>query len=646
MIMTGKTGIIVLCFFLVIVSLIIFYGYGMSVKEGYDGLYVSVSETTTSNLDKAVNNGNLVTLNNIPNTGAPIIFSDTPPVVKNAGPDPEFPIEGSIIQCSVDDINGNGSYYMVSNTNPKTINLFPNDDRSIINSWSDTWASAPSFKNCSAFNRGPTMESKIPLPAVGVNLHCKNEDSLPNRHVYRVMTTTKIKPFPGQKDDPDQIVAKSWGVNPDNQVDVDDCSHIYRYVDKNGERMFKYKPDMKALEGKLVKCLQTKFGDIQPSQNPGGHGKDAIYKVENGKLRWFQNVTNAYTSLENLASWGLTNTPVTNVPDCDSIAIGDNIHFNGKKLPKGSYTKCAIDVPGGAGVGQIYRVVGDNGELSWTVSSEIASFFDPNFNKNNPTYNSYYPDCSSFRRASDITKYGPIYYRDYTEKGTYNLSIPPGCIGIRAITVGGGGGGGGGAGGWRWRGSDGAGGGPGGGGAGAVVFFNGNYSVPIDDNNRNSNLKIYVGSGGEGGIRAGHNRGPVNTSGNDGESSYIALVENNNETRYFEAGGGKGGEKGGFANDYRGKPGNGGAGGTVIVPDKYAGYAGNNGMTRPNPNNEPWTDADGGDGGTVVNIPAEVPENRSYGIGGHGGLSSASWVDHATNGYRGNDGFVRVQFIF
>ena len=160
--MSGKKPLlilIVLCIFMVIGLLFVWTTlWGFSVNEG---LYVSITDKTVKDLDTVVDTDKIPKLNDIPNTGEPIVLSTSNPIEQKSGSDLQFPLKGSIMQCSVDNINENGTYYLVSKTNPKTINPFPNNNRRVINSWSNNWRSSPSFKNCSAFNRGPTMEQRI-----------------------------------------------------------------------------------------------------------------------------------------------------------------------------------------------------------------------------------------------------------------------------------------------------------------------------------------------------------------------------------------------------------------------------------------------------------------------------------------------------
>ena len=486
------------------------------------------------------------------------------------------------------------------------------------------------------------------LPNVGTDIRCKNEDAQANRQTYRVMTRTKIQPFPGRQKDPNQVVAKSWGVNENELVIVNNCRNINRVRDNTGNvKKFKYKVNVDDLEGGLVRCRQSAPGSNRIP--PGNHTTNAVYIVEGKKLRWYQNVANAYSSLENIISWGwdLRKTQVVDVPSCDDIKLGGNIRYNAQKLPEGTYTKCSIDVSGGVGTNQVYRV-GSGGVLSWTVSDEIASFFYPGFQ---PNAYGYYPDCSSFTRGDDITK-GKVIKKDYNKIGTNYFTIPFGCIGIHAITVGGGGGGGGGSGGWhkikdkdKDNGQDCGGGAGGGGGGGAVVFYNNNYYVTIDDSNRNSRFFVYVGKGGKGGKKGDHNvNGGNNKSGQDGEPSFIGIA---NKVNYFVAFGGKAGEKGQFAKNYRGRDGNGGYGGAFINPEnKYFGNNGSSGEIAAPHINEPYINVEGGNGGYPVGIPGDVPGREGYGIGGKGGTGSDKAYDGATEGGNGTNGFVRVILVF
>ena len=661
-----KFGIVVLfCVFLVVGLYFLWTTLGMK-----EGLYITIPDNTTATLNKVVDQGDLADLNDTPNPNAPMSFSDTAPVARNTGADPEFPLVGSIMKCAVDDINGNGTYYMVGSTDPKTINPFPNSDPGVINTWSDTWATAPSFNNCTAFQRGPTMDRQTPLPDVGRDVNCQDEDGKANQHTYRVITNNnnikKIKPFPGYEEDPDQVVAKSWGVSAD-KVNIENCKNISKPIDANGTPIqFKYKLDKGSLEGKLVKCLQTAPGSSE--NRLGYHNRNtSIYKVENGYLRWFQSRDNAYTEVDNFNSWNYPLTEkVIGVPSCDDFLIGENIAYNGdiSRLPEGTYTKCSVDVlaPNGAGVGQVYKVV--NRELSWTVSEEIASFLDPSFSSISRSI-PYYKDCSHFTRGPDITRLpGAQYYNDYysTPQRTYTINLPDGCRGIYAITLGGGGGGGGGCGGWTGNG-EGGGGAGGGGGTGGIVKAHVGYKIPINDNNRTSTFTVYVGSGGTGGTKGDYKynymyRSGNNTDGNDGEDSYISVGTSNTPPTYFRAGGGKGGKKGVWTKHYRGASGEGGAGGTSDEnSSNYDIYPGANGGTKPivtYDEQRPDTNIEGGDGGDNkdnVNIPAEikgkiVTDQIVLGNGGKGGRGSSRHGDYALPGEDGKPGFVRVYFLF
>ena len=628
---------IVLCF-LMVMGIFLVWGF-IPYKEG---LYVNVADNTVKNLDRAVDAGLLPRLNDVENSGAPIVFSSNQPVAKNDITDPEFPSKGSVLQCSMDDINGNGSYYLVSNTNPKTINLFPNEDPSIINSWSDTWGSAPSFKNCSAFVRGTTMEKQVQLPNVGTDIRCKNENSQANRHTYRVMSRTRIQPFPGREEDPNQIVAKSWDVNENKYEIVDDCSNINKVIDDNKNVItFKYKVDVGKLDGQLVKCRQSAPGSNR--NPPGNHDRYDVYKVEGNKLRWFKNIKLGYTSLQNIISWGLGEKPVNDLPSCDSIALGEDIRYNSKLADLGPYSRCSIDVSNrkGAGIDQLYKVEGD--ELKWIVSKELASFFDPNFNTDPNAYGTY-PDCSAFKRGEDIT-YGKIMSTHSTNIVSRTFKIPDSCTAIYAITVGGGGGGGGGCGTYYKKNNHISGGGAGGGGGGGGVSVNNGTFIPINDNNRNNTFGIVVGSGGEGGKRGNKNVwNGNNTSGTNGGDSYFYQEKNNIRTKYFVANGGKGGEKGKFAKDWRGQNGNGGAGGT-FDGTYNTGYVGTNGQTIPY-NQRPEHSEIGGNGGVPSYIPNEMPRKEEIGIGGKGGTGSVGGHDTATAGGGGSVGNVIVFFKF
>ena len=658
--------IIFLCFLIVMGLLLVWSNLGGFIPYK-EGLFVNVGDETVKKLDGAVDAGLLPKLNDVPNSGDPIVFSDNPIVAEYDGPDPEFPIEGSVLQCSKDNINGNGSYYLVSETNPKTINLFPNNDRTIINSWTDTWGSAPSFKNCSAFVQGPKMQRRIPLPKVGTDIRCKNEDAQANRHTYRVMSRTKIQPFPGHREEQNQAVAKSWGVNEIDLELVDDCSNINRVRDNTGNvKKFKYKVDVGKLDGQLVKCRQSAFGSNRIP--PGNHSTNAVYKVENKQLRWYQNVANAYSSLENIISWGLGKNHVVDVPSCDDIELGGNIRYNAQKLPNGTYVKCSIDVPEGVGTNQLYRVVGNDGELSWTVSDEIASVFDRQYRQHKDRTITY-PDCSSFKRGEDISK-KIFFFKDYNQPGSFQFTIPTGCIGIHAITVGAGGGGGGGGGPYyeyksKGKYNKGGGGAGGGGGGGAVRFSNGTY-IPINDANRNGKFFAYVGKGGKGGIK-GDRKGDKHstdfnvgksTSGEKGGNSSIGIEKKLQENGYsgiikrdlkaelfFSAIGGEGGGMGGISKHYRGTNGNGGSGGGYNGNDSI-GYKGTNGQTIPQ-NNEPSRIEPGGNGGAPINIP-NIPEYHSskVGKGGKGGTGGHAGYDGQTDGENGTNGFVRVIFVF
>jgi hypothetical protein len=69
----------------------------------------------------------------------------------------------------------------------------------------------------------------------------------------------------------------------------------------------------------------------------------------------------------------------------------------GPVLPaEGSPIICGKDVSGSKGVGAIYRV--EDGKLKWYPNPDIASSWDPNWNKFTTV-----PDCSSLSLGSDMT---------------------------------------------------------------------------------------------------------------------------------------------------------------------------------------------------------------------------------------------------
>lgn len=242
-------------------------------------------------------------------------------------------------------------------------------------------------------------------------------------------------------------------------------------------------------------------------------------------------------------------------------------------------------------------------------------------------------------------------FTDFSQPGSYNITVPESANRIKVYLVGGGSGGGGGGGGQHnnRKAADAGGGGGGSGSSGEIGFFTNSQSI------KNKNISITVGSGGVGGAlgnktSTGKKDDKKNKDGFPGKNGSVG-----NDTTVtigsekFVAKGGIGGNPGN-GGLYKSNVGFGGAGGK---PNTYGtvGNPGNNG----NLSNKIATGGTGGNGVSPLNAPMNKTtftsasntgiypsSNPGYsGAGGEGGGTNTE----AKNGGNGNNGYARIYFL-
>ena len=258
----------------------------------------------------------------------------------------------------------------------------------------------------------------------------------------------------------------------------------------------------------------------------------------------------------------------------------------------------------------------------------------------------------SYTYGTDAKQVSTVRYaafQDFTEPGifSYLSEAPVGTTYISGIFIGGGGGGGASGGGNNPEyGTDRAGAGGGGGASGTQAFI---YKYPYY-----SYLRVYIGSGGDGGVCAYKKTG---TSGNTGGSTVLYKYNGFlNYSNLFAVSGGVGGGGGtpGSANANGSNPGDGGSNNTVpyspspfsyIYTNSSAGYTINKDIKGNDGDVWNGTIAIGGTGGVLSRL---LNNSSNYGNGGQGGSANGTGSGSGANdgnGIKGNQGFCRIYYL-
>jgi len=131
---------------------------------------------------------------------------------------------------------------------------------------------------------------------------------------------------------------------------------------------------------------------------PGGAGKGAVYRIENGRLRWYPNEAIAN-------SWDGNWKNAKMISDCSGVTRADDMVYKStiqlnEAIDNNRSVRCGRDVSNGAGGGAIYKV--EDRKLRWYPSPTIAESWDRNWN--NPVT---VDDCTITQRNQDMKLKSP-----------------------------------------------------------------------------------------------------------------------------------------------------------------------------------------------------------------------------------------------